>query len=319
MLVVQLIVLLTLVLYIWFLKRRIRQEIARNNQMIQFSQIVEQSPTSIVVTDPSGIIEYVNPQFERITGYSSQELIGARPSILKSGAHKAEFYQGLWLRVSSGKVWQGEFQNRRKDGSTYWESAIIAPVLDSNGEIRHLIGIKTDISARKEALERLNFYATMDEMTMTMNRRSGLAHLERQMKLALRHHYPLTIVYSDINNLKAVNDELGHSIGDKLIQKVVSLLRQEIRDSDSLVRMGGDEFLVILPHTDEIKAESVMRRVLGEMNRINMLRSEPYPISFSYGVMEMPQDSYVEPQLSHLIAEADRRMYEQKNIFHGKC
>lgn len=318
MLIAAIVLLLGSVFYIFYLKRQLKHEEARAEQMTQFSQIVEQSPTSIVVTDPKGQIEYVNPQFERITGYSAQELVGRRPSILKSGYHKDEFYSALWARVLSGKVWQGEFQNRRKDGTVYWESAIIAPVLGPNGGIRHLIGIKTDITAKKEALERLNFYATMDEMTMTMNRRSGLAQLEKQMKLALRHHYPLTIAYSDINNLKSVNDEHGHSVGDKLIKKVVSLLRKEIRDTDSLVRMGGDEFLVILPHTDAFHAEAVMRRVLGEMNRINALRIEPYPISLSYGIMQMPDDER-EADLSHLVAEADRRMYEQKNIFHGKA
>ncbi len=318
MLIASVIAVLGLSVYIWLLRRRIRCEAARAEQMSQFSQIVEQSPTSIVVTNPEGVIEYVNPQFERITGYSARELMGKKPSILKSGAHKPEFYQGLWTRVRSGKVWQGEFQNRRKDGSFYWESAIIAPVIDANGAITHLIGIKTDVTARKEALDKLHFYATMDEMTMTMNRRSGLVHLEKQMKLAQRHKYPLTVVYIDINNLKAVNDEHGHSAGDKLIQKVVSLLRQEIRDSDSLVRMGGDEFLVILPHTDEVLAEAVMMRVLGEMNRINKLGLEPFPVSFSYGVKEMSQLGYEEPDLSHLIGEADRRMYEQKNVFHGK-
>lgn len=313
-----LLVITALSVWLVVLQHRLCRETDRAEQMTQFAQIVEQSPTSIVVTDPGGVIEYVNPQFEQITGYTAHELVGKRPSILKSGAHKTEFYQGLWARINAGRVWQGEFQNRRKDGTIYWESAIIAPVLDSSGTISHLIGIKTDISARKEALERLNFYATMDEMTMTMNRRSGLAHLERQMKLALRHHYPLTVVYADINNLKEVNDVHGHPAGDRLIQRVVELLRQEIRDSDSIVRMGGDEFLVVLPHTDEEQAEAVMQRVLGEMNRINALGSEIFPISFSYGVTEMEQNEQRDPELSHLIAEADRRMYEQKNIFHGK-
>jgi len=314
----ELVTLAALGLYIWHLLRRLKHEAARAEQMAQFSQIVEQSPTSIVVTNPDGVIEYVNPQFERITGYTAHELIGVKPSILKSGAHTPEFYQGLWARVQDGKVWQGEFQNRRKDGRIYWESAIIAPVLGINGDIKHLIGIKTDITARKEALEKLHFYATMDEMTMTMNRRSGITHLEQQMKLALRHQYPLTVVYCDINNLKSVNDEHGHSAGDKLIQKVVSLLKEEIRDSDSLVRMGGDEFLVVLSHTDAKKAEAVMRRVLGEMNQINVRHGEPFPISFSYGIMEMPQDGGMEMDVSHLIAEADRRMYQQKDIFHGR-
>ena len=117
---------------------------------------IEQSASAIMITSARGRIEYVNPAFERASGYSSTELVGQNPSILKSGRHDATFYQNLWETISSGRVWRGQFYNRRRDGSLYWELTTISPVTNAGGEIVRFIAVKDDVTERKLAEEKLN-------------------------------------------------------------------------------------------------------------------------------------------------------------------
>jgi diguanylate cyclase (GGDEF)-like protein/PAS domain S-box-containing protein len=123
------------------------------------SRAVEQSPVSIVITDPAGIIQYVNPKFEQLTGYTSAEAVGLNPRILNSGERPGEDYRELWTTISSGKTWQGEFHNRRKDGTLFWEQASISPIFDDQGELIHFVAVKEDITARKAAEQELRVAA----------------------------------------------------------------------------------------------------------------------------------------------------------------
>jgi len=119
------------------------------------SRAIEQSPVSVVITDPTGRIEYVNPKFCDVTGYTVEEAIGQNPRLLKSGAQSSEFYRDLWQAISAGEQWQGEFCNRRKNGELYWESASISPIRDERGRITHFVAVKEDITERKRVEERL--------------------------------------------------------------------------------------------------------------------------------------------------------------------
>ncbi|UCH63934.1 MAG: PAS domain-containing sensor histidine kinase [Fidelibacterota bacterium] len=121
----------------------------------QLSTAVEQSPASIVITDPSGTIEYVNPKFTEVTGYKYEEVIGQNPRVLKSGSQPVEFYSTLWKTITSGKEWRGDFCNRKKNGEVYWENASISPIKSSTGEITHFVAVKEDITERKLAEEAL--------------------------------------------------------------------------------------------------------------------------------------------------------------------
>ncbi len=136
----------------------------QNLKLRKLSRAIEQSASTILITDPEGTIEYVNPAFTRITGYTVEEAQGQNPRVLKSGHHPPEFYRNLWQTITRGEIWYGELLNRRKDGSLYWESAAIAPVLDAEGRVTHYIAIKEDITARKEAEEALRHYAEQLEL-----------------------------------------------------------------------------------------------------------------------------------------------------------
>jgi two-component system sensor kinase FixL len=123
---------------------------SRTDEVLRkFSRVIEQTASAVVITDSEGVIEYVNPRFTEVSGYSPAEVIGRRPSLLRSGHTTAAGYRELWRTIKAGGVWYGEFRNRRKDGALYWESAIISPVCDAQGRITHFVGIKDDISARK--------------------------------------------------------------------------------------------------------------------------------------------------------------------------
>ena len=135
--------------------RDITERKQAEEQLQKLSRAVEQSESTIVITDLSGTIEFVNPAFTKKTGYSQEEAIGENPRILKSGAHSPEFYQELWETISTGDVWQGEFINRKKNGALYWESAIITPVKDRNNKITHYLAIKDDVTEHKLAEEAL--------------------------------------------------------------------------------------------------------------------------------------------------------------------
>ncbi len=149
-----------------------------------FSRVVEQTASTVVITDADGVIEYVNPRFVETTGYTAAEAIGRTPSLLKSGRTPPDEYRRLWQTISSGEIWRGEFLNRRKDGSLYWESAIISPVLDERGQVTHYTAIKDDITERKHAEEALRL-----DSAMMSNVQAGI-YLVRAGNFSIIHTNP---------------------------------------------------------------------------------------------------------------------------------
>ncbi len=130
--------------------RDITERKRMEDQLLQLSRAVEQSPTSIVITNPAGNIEYVNPKFIEVTGYTLTEVLGRNPRVLKSGEKSPEAYRELWQTLMAGKVWRGEFHNKKKNGELYWESASISPIRDAAGRTTHYVAVKEDITARKQ-------------------------------------------------------------------------------------------------------------------------------------------------------------------------
>jgi PAS domain S-box-containing protein len=151
-------------------------------QIRQLSQAVEYSPDSIVITDANGVIEYVNPAFLKLTGYSDTEAIGNKPSILKSGHTSEEDYKQLWQSIKSGLVWHGEFQNKKKDGSYYWEKASIAPVFDESGYIKNFVAVKQDITKEKGLLE-VNRIERNNLMAMIETTPIGIILIDKEYKI----------------------------------------------------------------------------------------------------------------------------------------
>ena len=248
--------------------RDITERKLAEDQLRQLSSAVEHSPASIVITDIDGNIEYVNPKFTTLTGYSLEEARGQNSRILKSGKTSPETYPELWRSLLLGKEWRGEFLNRKKNGELYWEYASISSIADSKGSITHFIAVKEDITVRKEAEEKIKLLnaeleklALTDYLTNLYNRRYFMQRGEEEVKRAKRNRLPMALLMLDIDEFKKVNDTYGHEAGDLALQQVSAALKSSLREIDILGRMGGEEFAVLLPNTSLEESALLAERV----------------------------------------------------------
>lgn len=293
----------------------------QRDQLNTLRRAIEQSPSVIVITNQNGLIEYVNPKFCALTGYSAAEVIGQNPSILKSGLESELLYQELWSSLLAGKEWRGEYRNRRKDGSVYWESAIYSAIHGEDGQITHFIKTAEDITARKqaeeshaEALDQLYQAAHRDAMTGLLNRRGFAEHLERAWQLAVRHRQPMGCIIVDVDRFKTLNDAYGHLAGDEIIREVASLIARVTRASDVVGRYGGDEFLVVLPLSSSEETRLVAHRIL-EAVRAQMFCPSSHRLhgSVSVGVAHgLPGEELDSSEA--LVKRADLALYRAKQL-----
>ena len=294
------------IFYLFNIKRRDENE----KKVLMFKTIIEQSPLSIVITDLKGDIQYANSGFFDLTGYNFDELKGKNPRVLKSGIHVKGFYEEMWSVIEAGNNWRGEFYNKKKNGDYYWEEANIFSILDKKGEKTSYVAIKADVTEKKKLEQRLNYFATIDDMTGVYNRRTGLVFLENHMALSDRNKKRLTICYMDINDLKMVNDEFGHDSGDELIKTSVNIFKKSLRTTDLMCRMGGDEFLVIFPETKLDESKIILKRIENFIEDHNTNSKINYSISVSMGVVEYESGSGMDS--NKFISIADEIMYDNK-------
>jgi len=208
-------------------QKRLRDERRRTEERLRLqSAALEAAANGIVITDRAGTTLWVNLAFTRLTSYTAEEVIGQNPRLLKSGQHDAAFYQELWETILSGQVWHGEIINRRKDGSLYTEEMTITPVQDERGEITNFIAIKQDVTERKLAEEKLRYLSTHDVLTDLYNRAFFEAELARHER---GRQFPVSVVMADVDDLKAINDGLGHATGDELLRQAAQLFKSVLR------------------------------------------------------------------------------------------
>ena len=313
-------------------KRRQSEERIR-----QLSRAVEQSPASIVITNTSGTIEYVNQRFAQVTGYSFEEAIGKNPNILKSDKTPVGTHRQLWEAITAGREWQGEFVNQKKNGELYYESALISPITDGQGVITHYLAVKEDITERKRSEEQmlevsrklqlqleeiqllqaeLREQAIRDPLTGLYNRRYLNETLEREIARALREKYPISFVMIDIDHFKKINDSLGHASGDVVLQKLAAQLLGQTRVVDIVCRYGGEEFLVILPNVmAEIAFQIAERWRRSFMGLTLPLDYTVDRVTISSGISEYPENG---KSGEELISMADKAMYHAKKMGRNK-
>jgi diguanylate cyclase (GGDEF)-like protein/PAS domain S-box-containing protein len=310
-----------------------------SKKLAQLSQGVEQSPTSVVITDLKGRIEYVNPHFTELTGYSAREAYGKNPRILQSGRTPRETYQKMWETILAGTPWRGEFLNKKKNGELYWEKAVITPVKDQDGRIFNFIAIKEDITDRKEAevalqesesrqralnkeLEKrikeiagleaeLREQAIRDPLTGLYNRRYLNETIDREFERARRHGQPISILMIDIDHFKKINDTYGHLAGDACLEVLADLLQQITRKADIACRYGGEEFLLLLPGA-QIESAALRAEELRKIFENSVMPYDGREIknTISIGMAAYPADgdSHYE-----IIDKADQALYSAKN------
>lgn len=215
-------------------------------ELRKLAQAVEQSPESIAITDLDANIEYVNESFVRNTGYSREELIGQNQRILQSGRTPQSVYDGLWSDLKEGKTWNGEFYNKRKDGSEYIEHAIISPIRQPDGRITHYVAVREDITEKKRAEAEIHRLAFYDTLTGLPNRTLLLERMAQTLTMARRAGHRSALISFNIDRFKTVNDAGGQSLGDALLKAVSERLTQILREGDVIARIAGDEFGILL-------------------------------------------------------------------------
>lgn len=279
-------------------------------QIRTLSQAIEQSPASVMITDTESNIVYVNSTFERITGYLMDEVIGKKPSILKSGTTPPSRYRELWRALSVGNSWRGEFQNRKKNGEIYWELAHIAPVFSDNGEILHYLAVKEDITLSKQQEQRILYQAHFDALTDLPNRFLSLDRLSLLINEAQRQNDTIAVLFVDLDDFKKINDSLGHDVGDKLLVQAATRLRDSLRKGDTVGRLGGDEFIILLSGLHQATdGRPIIAGILEEFRKPFTIDNRELIITASIGVAVFPHDG---DNPSELLRNADSAMYHSK-------
>ena len=290
--------------------RDISREAALKSRVQWLSQLVEQSPSSVTITDPDGKIEYVNARFTDTSLYSPEEAIGRNPNLLNSGLNPPELFENLWRTLKEGNVWRGEILNRRKDGTLFWEYEIISPIRDDSGRVTHFAAMKEDVTLRKEYEERLLHQAHFDELTGLPNRLLARDRLNGALARAGRSSSKVAVIMADLDGFKKINDTLGHATGDALLGVIATRLKGILREADTVARLGGDEFLVILPDLkQELAADIAGRKILNACAQPAVVGPHEMFVSASLGLALFPDDGD-SPDI--LIKNADTAMYEAK-------
>ena len=278
----------------------------------KLSLAVEQSPASVMITDVTGVIEYVNPKFVDVTGYSAEEVLGKSARILNSGYTSSEYYRELWETVLAGHEWRGEFHNKKKNGENYWEYASVSPIKDSNGKITHFLAVKEDITVRKQHEEQLLRQANYDGVTDLPNRVLGLDRLTQALARSHRNGTTVALMFIDLDRFKNVNDTLGHLAGDQLLKEAGLRFRECVREGDTVARMGGDEFTIILPDLPTPNsAEFVAEKIHNGFVQPFFIEGQELFITASIGITIYPMDA----EAPHaLMQNADSAMYRAKAL-----
>lgn len=281
-----------------------------NERLQLFAKMFENSGEAILITDAAKNILTVNPAFEQITEYSLTEVAGQNPGMLSSGKQDAAFYQQMWTSISEKGSWSGEIWNRRKSGEIYPEWLSIGAVKNSKGQVINYISLFSDITKRKEAEQRIQFMAHYDSLTQLPNRALFSDLLYHAMLVAHRGKAKVGLMFLDLDKFKSINDTLGHLAGDQLLKSVALRLKSCVRESDTVCRQGGDEFMILL---EEIKSaedmEQIAQKIKREMSVPHQLGSVEKIVSFSIGGAIYPDDADSEEKLTKC---ADQAMYIAK-------
>lgn len=273
-------------------------------------RVLENIMDGVLITDADGHIQYVNPAFSAITGYSADEVVGKNPRILKSGHQDAEFYQYMWTTLNTQGQWQGEIWNRRKNGEIYPEWENIAVIKDGEDNVTNYVAIFSDITVLKSMERRFHHLAHHDPLTGLPNRLLFQDRFQLALVQAKRQQQALAVLFIDIDNFKTINDTLGHAVGDQLIKTAAERLTQCVRNADTVARLGGDEFIVLLVNVKNPQdAERVAKKIISAVAKVFVVEGHELSITASIGACLYPEGG---EDTNTLIKNADTAMYRAK-------
>jgi|TARA_B100001105_G_scaffold228125_1_gene199054 diguanylate cyclase (GGDEF)-like protein/PAS domain S-box-containing protein len=287
------------------------QALAKSRRTLQLAErVIESSFEGIMVTDKDVCIEFVNPAFTQLTGYTAEEVIGRSPDLLSSGRHDSEFYRRMWNSLETHGYWRGEIWNRRKTGELYLELLTITAITDDDGNTTHYAGLFTDITQNRRNEEQIRQLAYYDALTGVPNRRLLEDRLEHAIRHAHRKEMLLAVMFMDLDRFKEVNDTLGHAVGDDLLLQFTTRVKDCLREDDTLARLGGDEFIVLLPEMERLSdVFAVADRLIEANKRPYQINGNQINVGSSIGISLYPEDGTT---VQELINGADIAMYRAK-------
>lgn len=273
--------------------------------------IYEINDDAILITDETNRIINVNPAFTRVTGYSLEEVKGQNPKMLQSGEQSPDFYRKMWGELKENSFWEGEIWNRRKDGQKYAQRVQIHALRYPNGMIFRHVAQFSDITEKKLLDEAVWKAANFDELTKLPNRTLFHDRLNQALRNARRGHYGLAVLFIDLDYFKQINDEFGHVKGDVLLVEIAGRLASCLRDTDTVARIGGDEFAVILQEIhNRDSAMQIAKKLRAAVDApVDLGDGQVGYVSASIGLCCFPQDANTAEEL---IDFSDKAMYQVK-------
>ena len=283
----------------------------RNEEKLQLSDVVVRNASEgIMITDGDNRIIDVNPAFEIITGYTADEAIGCDPRLLKSGLQDAQFYQRMWASIHAKGQWSGELWNRRKNGEMYAQRASIVAIQDAPGQVGRHLAIFADITVEKQQEEELAYQAGHDPLTGLINRRLLGDRIESAIARARRDNTQVGFLILDLDGFKHINDTLGHMMGDRVLVEVANRIHHTLRETDTLARIGGDEFMILVEGVAEADdLQGVAHKVLEQVQDVICLDDAELYVTTSIGITVFPSDGLT---MGELFANADTALYRAK-------
>ncbi len=280
-------------------------------QLSQSSKVFEHTVEGIIITALDGSILSVNDAFSKITGYRKDEVLGKKPSILKSGKHDKKFYKKMWNAITQNGVWKGEIWNKRKDGTVFPEWLAISPIYDEHNKPIQYVAVFSDFTQIKAHQKQLEKMARYDALTQLPNRLAFQEQLAFALKSHKRNKQQFAVLFIDLDRFKNINDLYGHNIGDNVLIQVAARLLDMGRKSDTIARLGGDEFVMVLYDiSDNDAVAKRAEKVLHELQKPFIVNHEEHFVGGSIGISIYPNDGI---DTDTLLMKADIAMYESKD------
>ncbi|HEU4374433.1 MAG TPA: diguanylate cyclase, partial [Telluria sp.] len=281
-----------------------------DEQLALYRKIFENFSEGILITDARRRIVAVNQAFASITGYTLAEVLGRCPGMLNADRTSAAEYRALWRAVRQAGQWQGEVWYRTKGGEQRPQWMSIRTVRDDSGAVSNYIAVFSDLTERKAEQDRISFLAQHDPLTGLPNRHLLGDRLAQALASATRRPSQVALLFLDLDRFKVVNDSLGHRVGDLLLCSVAARLKALLREEDTVARIGGDEFVFVIPHLNrpEVPAH-VAQKIIWAMTEPHVIEGERFTIGASVGISMYPLDA---ADGDTLIRNADSAMYRAK-------
>lgn len=290
---------------------------AKEERLRQAGAVIENTSEAVLMSDVDNRIIMVNKAFTTITGYREQDVIGKKPSILSSGRHDQAFYDMMWTHIRETGRWQGEVWNRRKNGEIYPELLSICTLYDDAGKITNYVSVSTDISRLKASEAKLDHLAHHDPLTGLPNRLLLISRLEHGIEKAQREDRQMALLMLDLDRFKDVNDIFGHLAGDELLRELAERLTSRLRGVDTICRLGGDEFTVLLDEiTQPEDAAKVANDIIAALSQPCRLQvGSEVRVGVSVGISLFPQHGSTPEEL---LKHADTALYRAKTEGRGR-